>query len=379
MGTYPITATFADPSNKLTNYTVPTNTGTLTITQAPLVITVANAARVFGAANPTFTGTVTGLFNGDPITASYSTTATTTSAVGTYPITATLADPSAKLANYSVTNAAGTLTISKAGSTLSLTAPASAAVGSSVTFTATAGSATTGTPSGAVTFLSGTTVLGTGSLSNGVASFTTSALPLGTASITASYAGDTNFNSSTSTASSIIIGTPDYTITVAPPSATINAGQSATFVFTITPLFGYNQPISFACGGLPANATCTFTPNPVNPNGAPVTSTLVITTDVKSAALVAPAFGFHTGGAVALAGLLLLPFLRRRKLGGLSLTTLLLFLSLGGAITALSGCGASNNSSTLKTPDGTYTVTVSATAGAASTSHTASISVVVNN
>ncbi len=377
VGNYPITATFADPSNKLTNYTVPTNTGTLTITQAPLVITVASATRVFGTANPTFTGTVTGLLNGDPITASYATTATTTSAVGTYPITASLADPSAKLANYSVTNTAGTLTVSKAGSTLSLAGPASAAVGSSVTFTATAGSATSGTPTGTVTFLSGTTALGTGTLSNGVASFTTSAIPLGTASITASYAGDTNFNSSTSTASSIIIGTPDYTITVAPPSATINAGQSATFVFTITPLFGYNQPISFACGGLPANATCTFTPNPVTPNGAPVTSTLVITTDVKSAALVAPAFGFHTGGAVALAGLLLLPFLRRRKLGGLSLTTLLLFLTLGGAITALSGCGSSNN--TPKTPDGTYTVTVNATAGTGSTSHSASISVVVNN
>ena len=56
-----------------------------------------NASRTYGATNPVFSGTITGIQNGDNITATYATTATATSPVGTYPITPTLVDPSGKL------------------------------------------------------------------------------------------------------------------------------------------------------------------------------------------------------------------------------------------------------------------------------------------
>jgi len=46
--------------------------------------------------------------------------------------------------------------------------------------------------------MKGKTVLGTGSLSGGSASFTTAKLPVGTDSITAIYGGDSNFDASTS-------------------------------------------------------------------------------------------------------------------------------------------------------------------------------------
>ena len=52
-----------------------------------------NASRTYGATNPAFNGTITGVQNGDNITATYGTTATTASPVGTYPITPTLVDP----------------------------------------------------------------------------------------------------------------------------------------------------------------------------------------------------------------------------------------------------------------------------------------------
>ena len=58
-----------------------------------------------------FSGTITGLQNGDNITATYATTATVTSPVGTYPITPTLVDPGSKLTNYTVTSTNGTLTV----------------------------------------------------------------------------------------------------------------------------------------------------------------------------------------------------------------------------------------------------------------------------
>jgi 6-phosphogluconolactonase (cycloisomerase 2 family) len=111
VGAYPIVATLVDPANKLGNYSVTINNGTLTINPAPLSVTAANASRLFGTPNPPLTGIVTGIKNGDPITATYSTTAIATSPVGTYPITAALLDPAAKLGNYTVTSNSGTLTV----------------------------------------------------------------------------------------------------------------------------------------------------------------------------------------------------------------------------------------------------------------------------
>jgi hypothetical protein len=51
-----------------------------------------------------------------------------------------------------------------------------------------------GVPTGTVTFLDGSTSLGTAALNAGVATLTTSALSAGTHQIVAAYSGDTNFN-----------------------------------------------------------------------------------------------------------------------------------------------------------------------------------------
>jgi 6-phosphogluconolactonase (cycloisomerase 2 family) len=119
VGTYPIVPTLVDPAGKLGNYTVTSTNGTLTITQAPLSLVAANSGRAYGDPN-NLSGTITGIKNGDNITAVYSTTATATSAPGTYPITASLLDPTNKLGNYSVTITNATLTVTPA--TLTVTA-----------------------------------------------------------------------------------------------------------------------------------------------------------------------------------------------------------------------------------------------------------------
>ncbi len=113
VGTYPITATLTDAGAKLGNYTV-VNSGTLTISPAPLSVVANNASRLYGDANPAFTGTLSGLRNGDAITASFGTTAVATSPVGTYPIVATLVDPGGKAGNYTFTPNSGTLTVTQA-------------------------------------------------------------------------------------------------------------------------------------------------------------------------------------------------------------------------------------------------------------------------
>jgi hypothetical protein len=76
-----------------------------------------------------------------------------------------------------------------------------ATLGQSVMFTATVAGTTSNTPSptGTVTFLDGTTTLGTGTLNGaGVAIYSTSAVTTGTHSITAVYGADSNYAASSS-------------------------------------------------------------------------------------------------------------------------------------------------------------------------------------
>jgi len=90
-------------------------------------------------------------------------------------------------------------TVNKAGSSTSLVStPNPSTVGQTVTFTATVKAATSGTPTGTVTFKDGTTTIGTGALSAGKATFKTSKLAKGIHSITAVYGGSTSYLGSTS-------------------------------------------------------------------------------------------------------------------------------------------------------------------------------------
>ncbi len=115
------------------NYTIGTfNPGTLTINAAPLTVTANNAPMTYGEAVPTLTGTLSGVVEGDGITASFSTTATSTSDVGTYPITATLHDPDDRLSNYMVTNTPGVLTITKANQTITWSDPSAIGYGTAL-------------------------------------------------------------------------------------------------------------------------------------------------------------------------------------------------------------------------------------------------------
>jgi hypothetical protein len=108
VGSYAINATVGGAAAaNYANLTV--NPGTLTITQAPLTVTVNNATRAYGGANPTFSGTIAGALNGDTFTVTYSTTATVSSSVGSYTITTSVSG--ANLANYSLTVVPGALTI----------------------------------------------------------------------------------------------------------------------------------------------------------------------------------------------------------------------------------------------------------------------------
>jgi hypothetical protein len=76
-----------------------------------LSIEADDTARAVGQPNPAFTGTVSGVKNGDDITATQDSPATVGSGAGTYPIVPTLKDASGKISNYAVTTSNGTLTV----------------------------------------------------------------------------------------------------------------------------------------------------------------------------------------------------------------------------------------------------------------------------
>src|ERR1700677_2105904 len=216
-------------------------------TKPTLTVTANNATRVYGAANPTFSGTVTGQQNGDTFTESFTTTATTTSAVGSYPIVPSVTG--ANLASYTVTIVNGGLSVTGASTTTTLSAPGTAADAASVALTAPVAS-TSGTPSGVVVFYSGSTPLGTGTLNNGVATLTTTTLPVGTDSLTASYAATGNFGASTSAASSIKVTAATQTITFAPIAS--RAYGSAPFAVTATSSLGSSYPVTITVQSGPA-------------------------------------------------------------------------------------------------------------------------------
>jgi hypothetical protein len=110
-GTYPITGSgAANP-----NYTITYVAGTLTISPVPLMIKANDASMTYGGTVPSLSVTYTGFVNGDnasslPTPPTISTTATSTSPAGNYPITASGAvDP-----NYTISYQGGTMTVGKA-------------------------------------------------------------------------------------------------------------------------------------------------------------------------------------------------------------------------------------------------------------------------
>ena len=112
MGSYSITASGAASSN----YTISYASGALTVNKAGLRITAANESKLYGAPLPTLAASYSGFVNGDAASSltrlpTLTTTATATSPVGAYPITAS----GAASLNYSIGYVSGTLTVRSTG------------------------------------------------------------------------------------------------------------------------------------------------------------------------------------------------------------------------------------------------------------------------
>ncbi|MCY2992187.1 MAG: MBG domain-containing protein [Planctomycetota bacterium] len=92
----------------------------LIVDQAVLDVRADDQEKVYGSDNWVLTGSIAGLQNGDPITVSFSTTATSASSVGFYPISPVLSDPAGKLNNYRLVIVEGALSVVPAPLTIAV-------------------------------------------------------------------------------------------------------------------------------------------------------------------------------------------------------------------------------------------------------------------
>jgi hypothetical protein len=181
------------------NYTTADQSVAIVIAPAGLTVRANNAGKVYGEALPAFTASGTGFVNGDSMaslggTLAFATSATATSAPGTYPVTpGGVSSP-----NYSITFAGGTLTVTKAGTSLALTTTPNPSQNNQTVEIRAAVAAVApggGTATGTVSFYENGTLLGSATLVNGVATLNKN-FKKGTHPLTATYAGNTNFTGS---------------------------------------------------------------------------------------------------------------------------------------------------------------------------------------
>jgi len=165
------------------------------------------------------------------LTAGIATFSTSALAVGASSITAVYGGD----ANFTAsTSAPVNQGVDQASSSTTLSSSAEPSfLGETVTFTAVVAAVSpgTGTPTGSVTFMNGTTELGTADLNSSIATFFASGLTLGTHSITAVYSGDADFIASTSSPSQQLVGGTTTALSSSADPSTF--GQSVTFTATV--------------------------------------------------------------------------------------------------------------------------------------------------
>src|SRR5207247_10189947 len=91
--------------------------------------------------------------------------------------------------------------------------------------------------------------------------------------VKANYAGDSNFNASTS--AGVTHNVTDFSISATPTSQTIKAGQRTNYKVTLTPLNGFGGTISLSCTGLPSGSTCSFASASITLSGSSSASSAV--------------------------------------------------------------------------------------------------------
>jgi hypothetical protein len=251
-GNYTITVTAIDNAgNQATSslqYTVTTTSATtLTSSLNPSAFgkTVTFTATVSSSNESTPTGTIE-FFNGTTLLATKTLHAgsikyvTSQLPAGSDSITALYSGD----ANNSASASSPLVETVQAPTTVSLSSSLDPSIYyQTVTFTAVVSSVLGAPPNGeVVTFERGSTVLGTGILNSGTATFSINTLNEGSENIIAHYGGDSNFVKSQSQTFSQVVNPATTSTSISSTQNPSSVGQSVTFIATVTPEFGGTVP-----------------------------------------------------------------------------------------------------------------------------------------
>ena len=180
---------------------------------------------------------------------------------------------------------------------------------------------------------------------------------------------------------------PNYNITVNPASVTVTAGQTGTYIVTLTPRNFYNGTVTFACSGLASKMSCAFSNPTLTPNGnTAMTTTLSLQTTAPITARLAPVHGsmlLASLSSIGIFGLILAGNWRRGRRMGIILGVFAI-----GMVLMMVACGGGNNSPPVTvtpipgTPTGSYQIAVTATGtagtnGGSTAAHTLIVTLVV--
>jgi hypothetical protein len=309
---------------------------------------------------------------------------------GSFPVTVTFATAGTRViradysgdANLNPTSATYHLPIpANADSNIALSVDvANAMAGSPITFTAVVGSdIRLHVARGTVTFLDGTTTMGSATLDGtGTATLVLATLSAGTHNISASFPGDSILNPSVSYPIAEQIS--DYLVQIFPGMLSIYRGASGTASVNVVPLGSFAQAVQLSCGSLPEGFSCTFNKSSVMLDGVnPSVVTLTVSTGRKLASNIGTENWAGAVASFALAGLLLPIGMRRKWYRTFAVLCLLgagVFGAGCGSVPGSSSSGSANPNPESKKPR-TVTVVVTATSGAGSGAMTKSTPLIV--
>jgi len=204
-----------------------------------------------------------------------------------------------------------------------------------------------------------------GSELTGAANLTipTAGLSSGMHPVTLAYTGDSNYLASMSPSVNIWIVVPDFAISLNPNNLTVTNGQTTSpAVVQIGYENGFSGTVTFSCSGLPAQASCVFSPNSLTTSGS--TSLTIATTQAQSvssgplASNRSKRFRWIAGASsisIAFLFFVMVPYQRRKKLVLWSCMTCAIFVG-------VSSCGEGGSGGSTSTSPTQYSTLTSLTA-----------------
>jgi hypothetical protein len=169
-----------------------------------------------------------------------------------------------------------------------------------------------------------------------------------------------------STASNPPSSGASISLSAAPQSLNVAAGQSGSTSIAIATSGALTGPVSLSCTNVPADMTCTLSPNQLIPGNGATRSTLTIATggsgSVSSERRSSPKLFYALFLSFGVSGFAFVGTIDKKRLG-----RILVLIALVGAVLLASSCGGSpntNSQSLAEVAAGNYTVVINAASGA---------------